>query len=235
MNGGSGRPATRFELIRARRRLERVERGRDLLSRKRAALVSELFRLARPAVDARSRVADEASRAYASLLEAHAARPDADLEAAGWPTRPLRVRLLPVEIWGLAAAELSEHDPPRRSLEARGTAPSATGPEAAEAASRFEVLIDVLLEAASREMLLRSLARALRRTTRQLNTLEQRIIPDLESEIDEIERVLDEREREEHVRVRQLLRRRGRGPTSGPSPPGGARPPGPAAPDGPDR
>ncbi|MDP2498635.1 MAG: V-type ATP synthase subunit D [Candidatus Palauibacterales bacterium] len=221
MNGGSRRPPTRFNLVRARRRLERIRRGRDLLKRKRRALVSELFRIARPAVDARARVSEQAARAYPALLDAHSARPDADLEALGWPTRDLRVRLRPVEVWGISAAEIADRDEPGRTLEARGTPASSAGPAAVRAAAEFEALTGLLLDAASREMLLRSLARALRRTTRQLNTLEQRLIPELETEIDEIERILDEREREEHVRVRRLLRRRGRGPLSGSAPDAG--------------
>lgn len=223
MNGGSRRPPTRFNLVRARRRLERIRRGRDLLKRKRRALVSELFRIARPAADARARVSEQAARAYPALLEAHAARPDDDLEALGWPTRDLRVRLRPVEVWGISAAEIADRDQPGRTLEARGTPASVAGPAAVRAAAEFESLTGLLLDAASREMLLRSLARALRRTTRQLNTLEQRVIPDLEAEIEEIERVLNEREREEHVRVRRLLRRRGRGPLSGSAPEPGRR------------
>lgn len=226
MKGGSGRAATRYNLLRARRRLERVERGREMLKRKRAALVNELFRLARPAVDARSRVADRAVRAYSALLEAHAARPDDELEVLGWPTRALRVRLRTVETWGLSAAELSDHDDPRRTAEARGTPPASTGPETLAAASQFEGLTEALLDAASREMLLRSVARALRRTTRQLNTLEHRVMPRLEDDIDQMRRVLEEREREEHVRIRHLLRRRGSGAASGPArPTAGPAPP----------
>lgn len=230
MNGGTRRAPTRYNLVRVRRRLERVERGRDLLERKRRALVSELFRVARPAADARERVSEQAERAYPALLDAHTARPDAELEALGWPSRELRVRLRPVEVWGVSAAEISERDEPRRSLEARGTPPASVGPEAAAAAAAFEELTALLLDAASREMLLRSLARALRRTSRQLNSLEKRVIPSLESEIREIEQTLDEREREEHVRIRQLLRARSPGP--GTAPPAG-RPGRGGAPSGP--
>ena len=46
-------PPTRHELMRLKRRIERVRTASDLLSRKRKALVEELFRIARPAIDAR--------------------------------------------------------------------------------------------------------------------------------------------------------------------------------------
>jgi vacuolar-type H+-ATPase subunit D/Vma8 len=47
------------------------------------------------------------------------------------------------------------------------------------------------------------------RTSRQVNTLERRVTPGLETNIVRIRRALDEREREEHLRLGRLLRARG--------------------------
>jgi len=66
-------PPTRSNLIRHRRRLERVRKGIDLLTRKRQALVADLFRVATPAIEARTRVEESAARAYPALLGAAAA------------------------------------------------------------------------------------------------------------------------------------------------------------------
>ena len=49
--------ATRSTLLRARAQLGRVRRGADAVNRKRQALVSHLFRIARPAIDARTEIA----------------------------------------------------------------------------------------------------------------------------------------------------------------------------------
>ena len=54
---------TRMNLLRAARRLGQVTRGVGLLRRKREALVTELFKLARPAADARALIADAGLRA----------------------------------------------------------------------------------------------------------------------------------------------------------------------------
>ena len=83
-----------------------------------------------------------------------------------------------------------------RGKAARGTAPGSTGPSAAEATARFEALADLLLDAAPREMLLRRLGQALAQTSRQVNTLEQRLAPTIEGQMTSVRRTLEERERE---------------------------------------
>lgn len=201
---------TRMNLLRAGRRLARVTKGVELLRRKREALVSELFRLARPAADARARVEAEARRAYPALWRALAAHGRTGLAAIAWPTRDVAVEVTPGVVWGVAVSRIEERPPAVRTLPARGTPPVGTGPAAVEAASRFEALADLLLEAAPREMLLRRLGEALARTSRQVNTLERRLAPALSSQIATVRRTLEEREREEHRRLKQLREARSR-------------------------
>lgn len=205
MIGRERTPATRANLLRATRRQERVSRGIDLLRRKREALVRELVGLASPAVDARARIARRARRAYPLLLEALAVHGRDELRAMGWPARELRIRLRPIRIWGVEADALDETPAVVRTLEARGTAPPLTGPAASGAATEFERLVDELLEGASREILLRRLGEALSRTSRQVHALEHRLQPRLEAGIREIRRTLDEREREDHFRLKRHL------------------------------
>jgi V/A-type H+-transporting ATPase subunit D len=126
----------------------------------------------------------------------------------GWPEREIEVEILSSRTWGIGVAEIVGRSPIRRGLPARGTAPSLTGPAAVEATDRLEGLIELLLDAASREMLIRRLGRALSHTSRQVNTLELRVAPDLVEQIARTRRTLEEREREEHARVKQLLRAR---------------------------
>jgi vacuolar-type H+-ATPase subunit D/Vma8 len=94
----------------------------------------------------------------------------------------------------------------RRTLAARGTSPGTAAP-AALAADEFEILADLLLDAAPRELVLRRLGAALAQTTRQVNTLEHRVTPALEARLGTIRRTLEEREREEHTRLIWLTRR----------------------------
>ncbi|MGH8630469.1 MAG: V-type ATP synthase subunit D, partial [Burkholderiales bacterium] len=70
--------------------------------------------------------------------------------------------------------------------------------------------------------MIRRLAEALARTSRQVRALEDVVAPALERTIGAIERTLDEREREEHVRFRRLRARRhpAAAPAAGLEPPG---------------
>ena len=76
------------------------------------------------------------------------------------------------------------------------------------AATEFERLTELLLDAAPREMLIRRLGEALSQTSRQVNTLERRVAPELRRDMAGVRRTLDEREREERLRLKHLLRRR---------------------------
>lgn len=197
---------TRSNLLRHRLRLERVRKGIDLLTRKRQALVVDLFRVAMPTIEARGRVEASAARAYPALLRAVAEHGAAGVEAMGWPHRQLEVELTVTETWGVASGSVQRLTPVQRTVEGRGQAAPLTGPAVATAAGEFEQMVELLLDAASTELLLRRLALALARTSRQVNTLENRVAPGLSGEIRRVRALLEEREREDHTRLKHLLR-----------------------------
>lgn len=198
---------TRLNLLRAGRRLERVRKGAALLRRKREALVTELFRLARPAAGARQLIEESARRGYAALLSALAVHGRASLRAASWPEHDLRVEIRSAQIWGIPVAHITSRPPLRRTAGARGLAPGQAGPATMVAADEFEQLTEMLLDAATREMLIRRLGEALARASRQVHTLERRLAPDLLTQMATVRRTLEEREREEHLRLKHLTRK----------------------------
>jgi V/A-type H+-transporting ATPase subunit D len=206
--GIESRP-TRLNLLRSRRRLGRVREGEDLLRRKREALVRELLEHARPAVDDRERITRAASAAYPALVDALAAEGRATLVASAEPLPDVTLTMRSTQVWGLPVASVEE--PPRveRTLEARGTHPGATPAATVEAAEAFETLVQLLLEAAPRDMLLRMLGRSVAQTSRQVRALERRVEPALSSAVTRMTSLLDEREREEHVRLRRFVHRGG--------------------------
>jgi V/A-type H+-transporting ATPase subunit D len=200
--------ATRLNLLRTVRRLDRVTKGVQLLRKKREALVSELFKLARPAADARAQIAAGARAAYPTLLDALALHGRSALAAIAWPARELSVDITAGLVWGIPVSAITARPALARTLAARGTAPGSTGPAAAGAALAFERLADLLLDAAPREMLIRRLGDAVARASRQVNTLERRLAPSLADAVVVVRRALEEREREEGYRIRRLLGRR---------------------------
>jgi len=199
---------TRLNLLRSRRRLGRVREGADLLRRKREALVRELLGRARPAVDERERISRAAAIAYPALLEALAQEGGAGVQASAEPLREVTVTMRSTQVWGLDIASVLEAPRLERTLEARGTAPGPTPAATVEAAGAFETLAQLLIEAAPREMLLRRLGQEVARTSRQVRALERRVEPALTAAISTMKGLLDEREREEHLRLRHFLRRR---------------------------
>ena len=208
MNTG-GRPApTRQNLLALQRRLDRVDKGTGLLRRKREALAAELFRLARPAASARVSIALRAASAYPVLVKALAREGADGLRALGWPARDLRLEIRSNQVWGIPVAEILGRPTLLRTTHARGVDPGGVSASVVVATAAFEQLAELLLAAANREALLRRLGEALARASRQVNTLERRLGPALRADLGAIRHALEEREREEHLRLERLLRAR---------------------------
>lgn len=199
---------TRASLLGARRRLERVLKGAALTRRKREALVAELFKLARPAVDVRQQLAEGANEAAEALADALALHGISGLSAMAWPPGDPRVEVRPAQVWGLAVSDVTERPSLQRTLDARGLAPGDVGFAVEEAARRYERFAELLIEAAPREQRVRRLSDAVATTSRRLRTLEQRVAPALQSQIVSVRRDLDEREREERLRLQRLVGKR---------------------------
>lgn len=203
--------ATRSTLLRARAQLDRVRRGADAVSRKRQALVSHLFRIARPAIDARTEISRRVNEAADALFDALAVNGLDALRAAGLPPREVIVDVTPAQIWGVPVADVRAEEQVRRTLEARGTTPASAGRELMSAADAYEALADVLIAAAPRELRVARLAEAVASTSRQLRLLRERVEPRLVSQIATVAHTLEEREREEHLRLKHLQHRLGAG------------------------
>jgi V/A-type H+/Na+-transporting ATPase subunit D len=206
----SGPVATRSNVLRLRRRLEQVDKGAALLRRKREALVAELFARARPAIEAREGIENQGRIAWAAILAAHASHGRDELSTLGWPARELRIELAPIEVWGVQAWVLERKPEVVRTPGARGTAPGPDGAAPTEAAQAFEELVDRLIDAAPHEFLMVRLGHELAKATRLVNTLEQRVATGLRRDLTAVRRTLEEREREEHLRLVHVIARRRR-------------------------
>ena len=200
--------ATRASLLRHQRRLDQVRRGVALLTRKRQALVEELFGRARTAIASREVIDEQARHAWRLQWMALAANGSHGVTPVAWPAREVDVEVTTTELWGIRGVESMKRPPLVRGLAARGVLPDAGESASHEAARAFELLLERVLDAAPQEQAIRRLGQALSRTTRLVNTLEQRVEVRLAAELAEIRRTLAEREREEHLRIKHLTRRR---------------------------
>ena len=200
--------ATRSSLLRYARRLAQVRRGAAMLKRKRQSLVAELFARARTAVTSREAIDAQARRSWSLVWLALSSGGSHGVRPWGWPTREIDVDLYEEDLWGIRAAALIDRPTIARSLAARGVLPGSGEASSHEAAREFETLLEQVLDAAPREHAMRRLGQALTRTTRLVNTLEQRLAVALAADLVDIRRTLSEREREEHLRIKRLIARR---------------------------
>ncbi len=195
--------------MRLSRRIDQVAKGAALLEKKRDALVIQMFARVRPTIDARHRVEQQATLAYRSLVDALAAAGRSDLAASGWPSRDVRIGVTAeAPRPGMVAADHFGPAPTLvRGAAARAMVPGQLEPAIEKTAQAFERLLEIVLATAPEELAIRQLGHALAHTVRQVNVLEQRVTVDLRRALVHVRRTLDEREREEAVRLRHIAAR----------------------------
>jgi len=202
--------ATRGELQATKNRIELAQQGQELLEEKRDALMQELLSTAQEVLrssEELSRRVGSATRAlaWAQAMDGPEAVRSAALAAQGQVTLDVRIS----NIMGVTIPEIERKSVARGPLD-RGYSLPGVSSRVQVTARAFEDLIDLILELAAAEMRLRRLADEIGRTTRRVNALEHVRTPELEEERDYIQRVLDEREREDLFRLKRVKKKRER-------------------------
>lgn len=203
-------PTTRMALLELRARRAVAARGARLLRAKREVLAGELWKLLAEVVEGRSRL-------DAALREAVKARGLAEaLEGAPWleslalaAGREIPVQVSVRRVWGVATPGL-QAPPLQRAADQRGSDVGGYGLAAAEAARAHEEALEVLLGIATRELHLARLGDEIQATSRRINALEQRVLPALGGEAGRIAAALEERDREDAVRLKRFRAGRAR-------------------------
>ncbi len=201
--------ATRTELLARRAQIALAEQGRELLQEKREQLLAE-FRESARTVLAGSDALEAAGGAARRSLDRARARdgPEAVASASFAAGSHVEVDASVEAIMGVRVPRIG-HRPVGRPVTARGYSLSGTTPRIDAAADRFEAQVDLVLQVAAGEVRLRRLAAEIAITTRRVNALEHLVIPRLVADRKRIERVLEEREREEHFRLKRVQAGRG--------------------------
>lgn len=209
-----GATATRMELLARRRQLHLARQGRGLLEEKRAALLRELMRM----VDAALHQGDELDRAVAAALDALdlAAALDGPegVRSAAFAAASLGSRFeVSVEgavVMGLPVPVIRLEQEPRGLMD-RGYSLAFSSARVDRVAETFEEELRCLVRLAEADVRLRRLGGEIQRTSRRVNALRQAVIPSLEQGARHIAGVLEELEREDHVRLKHLKRARSGG------------------------
>jgi V/A-type H+/Na+-transporting ATPase subunit D len=190
-------------LLSRRARITLARQGRDLLTDKRAALMREFGRLSASVLEREAALGKQAIEARRELRDAVVFDgPEVIDSSAFAASGAVDVRLSARSVAGVLVVEI-EHDSVARPRTARGYSLLATTVRTDLVAASFETQLDLLLDAAAAVLSLRRLAGEIARTTRRISALEHVVVPGLELERDMIAMVLEEREREDRVRLRR--------------------------------
>jgi V/A-type H+-transporting ATPase subunit D len=202
-----------MELLARRRQLALAEHGRDVLEEKRAALLRELLKT----VDVALRQGDELDRAAA------AARDALDLAQALDGPEVVRSAALGAAATGARFEVLVEgatvmgvpvpiitFEARERGLLERGYSLAFSSARVDQVAEAFEEELRCLVRFAEADGRIRRLGGEIQRTARRANALRHTVIPTLERDVRRMALVLEEREREDHFRLKHLQRTRER-------------------------
>jgi V/A-type H+-transporting ATPase subunit D len=203
-------PTTRMGLLEVRGREGIASKGARLLRAKREVLAGELWKLMREVLAGRARLDEVLREAVKALGLARALDGDEMLASVALPAGrevPLQVTLR--RVWGVPTPSVSA-PPLVRAADERGSSPTSWGLAGTEAARRHEEALEVLLRIASRELHLARLGEEIQATSRRINALEQLVLPALAAEAARVEAALEERDREDVVRLKRFRARRAR-------------------------
>jgi V/A-type H+-transporting ATPase subunit D len=207
---------TRMALLARRAQIALAGQARELLEKKRTALMQELLQEADVAMERSDVLEQTAARASQALARAEAiAGPQAVRSAALAARAKLSLEVETANVMGIQVPHI-EQKSVAHSMLGRGYSITGTSITIDETASAFEAEVDAIIQLAESELRLTRLAAEIQQTSRRLNALDYLLIPRLETERDYIKVALDERERSEHFRLklakRLLERKRSKDP-----------------------
>lgn len=201
---------TRTELLIRRAQVRLAEQGVEMLRSKREVLIREFLKELKSFSSQREKMRSTVVKAVQSLLAAITLDGTETLFSVAAATRQaVTVELKKQNIWGASVINI-ESDYSVRTSESRGYTPYTVSARIDETAERFEQVIEHAIRVAPAEHKLAVLAEHIRKTSRRVNALEQRLLPSLHEQIHFIRDTLDQREREDTFRLKRLKRKKTR-------------------------
>jgi V/A-type H+-transporting ATPase subunit D len=198
---GSNVLPTKIELIGTRRRLQTAQRVKKVLDDKRDVLLKRLDEMIQQASKARDEISEPLSDAYLALYDAYLKLGPLRLEGTAANTPPL------VEA-DVSIRRIVDVDVPTITMSEKQLGMTYgfadTNVAVDRAARQMRKVLPSIFKAAEFENAIFRLAKELERTQRLLNALEYMIIPRYQTSIRYIQATLEEREREEFVRLKHV-------------------------------
>jgi V/A-type H+-transporting ATPase subunit D len=195
---------TRMELIKKNAQIKLAEQGKDLLREKMDVLIREFFHIMESVSKSRDELEIVADTAQRSLLTALAVDDPVTLKSASFATRRgLSLDIKGKNIMGIAVPVIEKKRVSKGVLE-RGYSIIGVSGRIDEAAEKFEMELDLIIELSETETSLKRLGGEIQITRRRVNALEQIMIPELKKQAKYIKNAIDEREREDLFRLKKV-------------------------------
>jgi len=183
----------------------------EILTARRQALIMELMQSSTPYLESRKKLGLLYGEAISRLAVAQAMSGGDLVQALALTAQQdLRVAVSAKSVWGLSYKEITPRESAVRSVTGRGYDYRLTTPAVEEAAFRFETVVDDVLALAEYENKIQRLGREIRKTTRRMRVLEEKILPQLKQQIKSIGGHIAERDRETHYRLKEFKKARNR-------------------------
>jgi V/A-type H+-transporting ATPase subunit D len=201
---------TRTELLTRRNQIQLARQGADLLKGKREALMRDFITELRRFTAEREELRSSLEAAGQSLMRALSIDgPEALASVALAQRRGVELAIEERNIWGVRVTDVKSD---YRARPAGGHRYTAIGASARieDSTERFEAALERLIKIAPLDRKMHRLADEIRKTTRRVNALEQRLLPALQEQVKYIRSVLDQREREDTFRLKRLKKKRSR-------------------------
>jgi len=201
---------TRMNLLIKKRQIKVAESGVSLLKNKRDALLSEFLKLLKPLLEKYKHLDKTLVRAVNTLLFALGKDGSEELRSAALASaKELILKMREKKVWGVSVPEIEKSNG-KRNILLRGYNPLSVTTRIDETADAFEILVDEILTIVPLEIKFKRIGEEIKKTTRRVNALEEKVIPQLKEEVNYIRRVLEEREREDKFRLKLLKKKKER-------------------------
>lgn len=195
---------TRTELLLTRNQIKLAKKGHSLLKKKRDALIRIFFEKIKEYEVLHAKIYEFSKDAFEELARAQAVSGISRVKTMGYSQHPiLSLEFERKKVMGVAlpAIKVKKQDLPVNA------SVIGTGFYVHSAREKFISLTKQLLELGVLERSIQELASAIKKARRQVNSLENIIIPRLEDKGKSIALILDEQEREAFIRLKKIKKR----------------------------
>lgn len=194
---------TRTNLLLLREKASSIKNSISILKARRQALMREFLETAIPLLRSREEIRGLYGNAMTQLSLSKGHEGKELIESLSLVTeKTLSVEIREKSLWGLRYKDVSYTESPVKKPDERPFDYISITDHLNEAIQGFETIVEAMLEIANFESKIKRFAEEILKTTRRIRVLEERILPDLNKKIREIENYIAEREREAFYRLK---------------------------------